>query len=142
MTYFTILDTNILVSALLNDESEGPINQIMDYIYRRKIVPVYSDEIYKEYKEVLNRSKFNFESHKIGLTLNMIKKYGLSIKPMRGIEKTFDQKDQDFYDAVITKRKDSDAYLVTGNLKHFPLKDFIVNAREMINIILNRKEYA
>lgn len=38
------------------------------------------------------------------------------------------------------ERKDEDAYLVTGNIKHFPNKPFIVTPKELINIILTETE--
>ncbi len=34
------------------------------------------------------------------------------------------------------ERKERDAYLVTGNVKHFPEKPFVVTPRQMIDIIL------
>ena len=46
-------------------------------------------------------------------------------------------KDLPFYEVVMEKRED-DAYLVTGNLKHFPVKPFIITARQMLEI-LDRK---
>ena len=45
-----------------------------------------------------------------------------------------DMKDLPFYEVVMEKRED-DAYLVTGNLKHFPTKPFIVTARQMLDIL-------
>lgn len=33
------------------------------------------------------------------------------------------------------KRKEADAYLVTGNQKHFPKEPFIVTPKEMLDII-------
>lgn len=33
-------------------------------------------------------------------------------------------------------RKDEDAYLVTGNIKHFPSKPFVVTPRQMLDLIL------
>ena len=38
------------------------------------------------------------------------------------------------------KRKETDAYLVTGNLKHFPKEPFIVTPREMLDIITNGEQ--
>lgn len=32
-------------------------------------------------------------------------------------------------------RHSEDAYLVTGNLKHFPTKPFVVTPREMLDIL-------
>lgn len=36
-------------------------------------------------------------------------------------------------------KKTVGAYLVTGNLKHFPEKAFVVTPREMLDIIENKK---
>lgn len=41
---------------------------------------------------------------------------------------------------VMKKRKDKDAYLVTGNIKHFPQEPFVVTPREMMEIILEDRE--
>lgn len=48
-----------------------------------------------------------------------------------------DPKDRVFYEVGMEKRKTEDAYLVTGNIRHFPKKAFIVTPREMIDIILS-----
>jgi hypothetical protein len=45
-----------------------------------------------------------------------------------------DIKDLPFYEVVVEKRED-DAYLVTGNMKHFPAKPFIVTAKEFLAIL-------
>ena len=34
------------------------------------------------------------------------------------------------------ERKSEDAYLVTGNLRHFPVKSFVVTPRQMLDIII------
>lgn len=47
-------------------------------------------------------------------------------------------KDLPFYEVVLEKRND-EAYLVTGNIKHFPAKPFIVTPRELLTI-LDHKE--
>ncbi len=39
-----------------------------------------------------------------------------------------------FYEVAMETR-DDDSYLVTGNQKHYPIKDFIVTPAEMIEII-------
>ena len=39
-----------------------------------------------------------------------------------------------FYEVVMEKR-DEDAYLVTGNQKHYPIRNFIVTPAEMMEII-------
>ena len=47
-----------------------------------------------------------------------------------------DPKDKVFYEVVMEGRKSEEAYLVTGNVKHFPVTSFVVTPREMIDIIL------
>ena len=64
-------------------------------------------------------------------------KYGFSVVPHSTGAVLPDMKDLPFYEVVMEKRED-DAYLVTGNLKHFPVKPFIITARQMLEI-LDRK---
>ncbi len=33
------------------------------------------------------------------------------------------------------KRREAEAYLVTGNLRHFPMRTYIVTPREMLDIL-------
>lgn len=40
-----------------------------------------------------------------------------------------------FYAVTMEKRQDGEAYLVTGNKKHFPSEPFVVTPREMLDII-------
>lgn len=44
-------------------------------------------------------------------------------------------KDVVFYEVVMEKRKKDSAYLVTGNIKHFPKEPFVVTPREMLEIL-------
>ncbi len=37
------------------------------------------------------------------------------------------------------KRKENEAFLITGNIKHFPKDYFIVTSREMLEIIMTKK---
>ena len=51
-----------------------------------------------------------------------------------------DQKDRVFYEVVMEKRTSDDAYLVTGNIRHFPEKPYIVTPRQMLDIILGNED--
>jgi len=44
-----------------------------------------------------------------------------------------------FYEVAMEKR-DDDVYLVTGNQKHYPIRDFIVTPAEMMEIIENTEK--
>ena len=48
-----------------------------------------------------------------------------------------DPKDRVFYEVVMEKRKEEDAYLVTGNIKHFPVKTYVVTPRQMLTKQVN-----
>ena len=51
-----------------------------------------------------------------------------------------DPKDRVFYEIVMEGRKSENAYLVTGNRKHFPNRPFVVTPRQMIDIIIEDSE--
>lgn len=112
----------------------------MERLVKGEITLVYSDEIIHEYWEVLNRRKFSFSQETITWLLEHIVKYGVSVEPMSTGEQVPDMKDLPFYEVVMEKRVD-DTYLVTGNLKHFLKRTYIVTARQMLDILNEQSEH-
>ena len=47
----------------------------------------------------------------------------------------YDEDDIVFYEIVMTARSATNAYLITGNKRHFPEKPFVVSPAEMLEII-------
>lgn len=133
-TYYAVFDTNVLVSALLTKHADSATVQLVGRLINGEIVPVYSELIMKEYREVLGRKKFKFNPDLIKYILSVIKKYGRQVEPSSTDVILADIKDLPFYE-VVMEEQDNGAYLVTGNLKHFPSEPFVVTARQMINLL-------
>ena len=53
MICYAVIDTNILVSALLSKNETAATVQVMVQLLSGRITPVYSNEIIAEYVEVL-----------------------------------------------------------------------------------------
>ena len=68
------------------------------------------------------------------LLSNAVKQYGVEVFPQPTGEILIDMDDLIFYEVAMEKR-DDDAYLVTGNQKHYPIRDFIVTPAEMMEMI-------
>lgn len=130
---YAVIDTNVLVSALLSSQGITNPAVILEEIMRGRIIPVYNDEIISEYVEVLSREKFHFRQTSIKAVVNHIKRIGLKVVRTKSWEEVFsDLKDVVFYEVTLSK---DDAYLVTGNTKHFPKKPFVVTPAEMVKIL-------
>ncbi len=82
------------------------------------------------------RSKFHLSEDVIRTVISAIKQYGVEVFPQPTGEILIDMDDLVFYEVAMEKR-DNGAYLVTGNQKHYPVRDFIVTPAEMMEI-LNR----
>ena len=136
MSVFAVIDTNVLVSALLSKHADAATVQIVDRLYRGEIVPLISKKNMEEYDEVLRRPKFRFPGELIRRLLEAIRQNGVDIEPVMTGEMPPDPKDLVFYEVAMTKQ-DDDAYLITGNIKHFPVKPFIVTPNEMLDILRN-----
>ena len=134
MVYYAVIDTNVFISALLSKKSDSATVRVVDAMFEGRIVPLYHDEIIAEYDEVLHRSKFRFKEETIQMVLRAIKQFGLEVFPQPTGEILVDMDDLIFYEVAMEKR-DDDAYLVTGNQKHYPIRDFIVTPAEMMEII-------
>ena len=138
MTCYAVVDTNVLVSALLSGKDDAATVQVLVKVLGGEIIPVYSNAITKEYREVLTRKKFGFSGELIEYLLSAIEKFGILVDPEPSGVILPDMKDLPFYEVVMEKQDDR-AYLVTGNIKHFPKEPFIVTPRELIEL-LNRSE--
>ena len=64
----------------------------------------------------------------------MIPLYGILVDPSPSGITLLDIKDVPFYEVVLEKHNDN-AYLVTGNIRHFPKEPFVVTPREMLEIL-------
>lgn len=137
MIYYAVIDTNVLVSALLSSHADAATVQVVGRMLDGEIIPLFSNEIIKEYNEVLRRKKFGFSEEIVGTLLSVIEKYGENIDPEPSGATLPDMKDLPFFEVVLEKQND-EAYLVTGNIRHFPKKPFIVTAKEFLDI-LDRK---
>ncbi|MBQ4437367.1 putative toxin-antitoxin system toxin component, PIN family [bacterium] len=135
MVFYAVIDTNLLVSSLLKRDSIPA--KILDLVISGIIVPLFNEEILEEYAEVLSRKEFGFSVEDIGKLLNFIVQNGLLLEKTAVWETLPDPDDAVFYEIVMSARKNRDAYLVTGNIRHFPTKNFVVTPREMLEIVLN-----
>ena len=134
MKYYAVIDTNVLVSTLLTKNENSPVVQVMRSVQSEKIIPLYSGEILKEYDEVLHRPKFRFSNESVNKLVETILRYGIAVEPSPTGEILPDMDDIIFYEVVMEKR-DDDAYLITGNMKHFPKRNYIVTPAQMMEIL-------
>ncbi len=128
---YAVIDTNVLVSALLASGNDSNPLVVMRAVLIGYITPVYNDEILKEYEEVLSRERFGFKKQDVDCLINHIRRYGLEVDRTEVNNEIFpDKKDVVFYEIALSKEE---AYLVTGNIKHFPKKPFVVTPAEIVN---------
>ena len=105
-----------------------------------KLYLVLNKEIESEYRNVLLRPKFHLTTDIVNDIVNEFKQKGLYINETHIDIELPDPKDVVFYEVVMEQRSLTSAWLVTGNIKHFPNETFIVNPRQMLDIILNEDE--
>lgn len=136
--YYAVIDTNVLIAAHLSQLDDSAVVQVFNKIINSEIIPLYSGKIIEEYKEVLSRKKFSFDTSVINYTLALILNKGIEVDPKPSGIQMIDMKDLVFYEVVLEKKEDG-AYLITGNKKHFPNEPIVVTAAEFLEII-NRQQ--
>ena len=58
MKHYAVIDTNVLVSALLAKRADSPTVEVVAKLFDGSVTPVLSEEILEEYSDVLHRDKF------------------------------------------------------------------------------------
>lgn len=134
MEYYAVIDTNVLLSALLSKNENSATVKVMNAVFEGRIIPLYHQDILAEYDEVLHRKKFHLDEDVIRTVLAAVMQYGVEVFPQPTGAILIDIDDLVFYEVAMEKRED-DAYLITGNQKHYPVREFIVTPADMMAII-------
>ena len=130
---YAVIDTNVLVSAMITKNMDSPTVRVIDAIFDRRIIPVYTDEIICKYDEVLHRDRFHLNDGRIRKLLAAIMR-GLYVIPHSTGMIIPDMDDLIFLETAL-EANDLGTYLVTGNQKHFPDLDFVVTPSEMVSLL-------
>ena len=127
-----VIDTNVLVSALMTRNPNSPTVRIHYAILNKKILVLHSPEIIAEYEDVLFRDKFSFDRGKVDEIIDFIRIYGREVTPAEPDAEEFPDLDDKVFYCVALAAQDDDAVLVTGNAKHFPPAPFVVSPAEFV----------
>lgn len=124
-----VLDTNVLVSGLLNPY--GPPGRIVQMVAGGELTLCFDARILCEYREVLLRPAFPFRPEQVDALLDQIRTAGepTSARPLA--QCLPDPDDEPFLEVAIAAGAE---YLVTGNMRHYPAK-----CREGIRVVSPRK---
>ena len=133
MKYYAVIDTNVIVSSMLKHDSIP--GAIIDLVTSKTITPLLNEEILDEYFDVLTRNKFGFKESIVEDTINLLRNNGIFLNREQTLEDFIDEDDIVFYEIVMSARNTMDAYLITGNIKHYPIRNYIVTPRQMLEII-------
>ncbi len=125
-----VIDTIILVSALLSSNDEAATVRVFDLPFKGNIIPIVTNDILMEYGDVLRRRKFHFPEECVSALLEDIARRSICVVPRHADLELSDEKDRPFLEAMFA---DDDIILVTGNMKHFPDHERIMTARDLID---------
>jgi putative PIN family toxin of toxin-antitoxin system len=124
-----VLDTNVIVSAILSPG--GNPSLILNDVLSGKHLFYYTASILAEYKEVLSRPEFSFDPKRVQLTLDPLSERGILEIPPRSNIPLPDETDRMFYDLAFFV----EAFLVIGNLKHYPPDAFVITPAQIMLVI-------
>jgi putative PIN family toxin of toxin-antitoxin system len=110
-----VIDTNVLVSALLKPDSVPEL--ILSLILEGEMVLCLSEPIATEYEEVLAREKFKkLDRQKVKALLSRLKSQARWVSPTVRLQAAKrDPEDNKFLECA----EEAD-FFITGNIKHFP----------------------
>ncbi|MFZ0314078.1 MAG: putative toxin-antitoxin system toxin component, PIN family [Candidatus Korobacteraceae bacterium] len=111
-----VLDTNVLVSALLNSRGV-PAQVLLLSISEPDIQLCVSGDVFAEYEEVLARPLLRRSEGEIEGVLRAIREKSLWISPRETVHACSDPDDNIF---LACAQAAEAHYVVTGNVKHFP----------------------
>lgn len=129
---YAVIDTNVLVSALITKNPEAATAKLVKLLLKQGFVPMYNAEIIAEYEDVLHRSKFPILPDVADTLIAFIIDHGVEASRIDFAEPMPDEDDRVFYEVSLNNE---DSFLVTGNLKHYPVSPMVITPADFIRII-------
>lgn len=112
--HLVVLDTNILVSALLSPF--GQPARVLDLVLAGEAHLVFDDRLMAEYREVLARPKFGFRSEDVQALIDYLLAEGEPVVALPLFVTLPDSDDLPFLEVAAH----ANAVLITGNKAHYP----------------------
>jgi len=126
-----VLDTNILISALLSPQGR-PMQVLLMVILQLDTQLCVSGDVYAEYEELIRRPRLNRTESEIAATLRAVRENGLWVIPTEKVRACSDSDDDIFLECA---QAAAAQFLVTGNVRDFPAtwsSTKIVTARQFL----------
>jgi putative PIN family toxin of toxin-antitoxin system len=129
-----VFDTNILFSAAF--KRVGVPAQVLDLVTPGILTPCVSDALMAEYEDVLTRPILRPHAARAREVLALMAGFAVHVSPTQKISLCSDPDDDCFLECAVAAEA---AYLVTGNLRHFP-KNYepvpIVTPRQLLSRLI------
>ena len=74
-----MIDKNVMVSALLYSHADAATVQVVGKLLSGEVIPLFSEEILREYNEVLRRKKFKLSEALIVELLGELERCGTMV---------------------------------------------------------------
>lgn len=129
---YAVIDTNVLVAAAKSHKPDSSASRVVALVLSGIIQPLVCKEIIEEYREILTLPVLAIPEAISAAILARFEEDGLNPGRTPSDEEHPDPTDQVFYEICLSVE---DAYMVTNNKRHFPLKPTVVTPTEMIAIL-------
>ncbi|MDR1626329.1 MAG: putative toxin-antitoxin system toxin component, PIN family [Spirochaetia bacterium] len=130
-----VLDTNVVISAFIKADSNP--GRILRLVVENKIQLCHNPAILFEYEGVMGRSKFarHIDQSKIKRFIGFLHTTGFSHTPVPSSVPLPDEPDRVFFDTA----QETSAWLVTGNIRHYPPRKFIKTPAQFLDLLARGK---
>ena len=136
---YAVIDTNVLVSALLNFDSNP--GTVLLSVFGGETVPLLNGEILAEYRSVLSRKKFGFPPETVEVVIKRLVAVSLNVSAGKAdYPEIGDPDDRCFFAVTMAGRQSENTFLVTGNIRHFPSLPFVVTPARFVGILQNSRQ--
>ncbi|MFO1364582.1 MAG: putative toxin-antitoxin system toxin component, PIN family [Burkholderiales bacterium] len=112
-----VLDTNVLVAGLLS--ASGPPGWIVEAVLAGELEPAFDGAIRQEYEEVLRRPEFGFPGARVDDVLAALDQFAFVVTAAAPWPIVLPDPDDASFLSVAAA---SASVLMTGNLRHFPVR--------------------
>lgn len=129
---YAVIDTNVLVSALITHNPESATVKVLRHLFEGHFKALFDFDIVEEYTEVLHRKKFPIHPEIADGLISYITEHGIDCIRSEYNHAMPDEDDRVFFEVALSV---DESFLVTGNLKHYPVTPKVISPADFIKLM-------
>lgn len=133
---YILFDTNVILRSLISEKENNAPKKFLRYIAYGFLIPIYNNDIIKEYERVMSLEKYDLDHNKVISIIAMIKTYGYFVNVIPSTNYLKDETDRKMIDAIKQCPKEPKFFITRDDIDFQTVNEYFIYERKLYKLLV------